>query len=233
MGGKSEYGVSGTSGHHPGRGLVLWAAVLSLVLGLAVILPSVLLLVNTSTWHHVNKSIQRWLVENHWDRQVAIWTSLLTYRRYSDNTFQAYFAFFVLFKLKIRVLQVTQSVARCFHWLDVHHEPLLGGLVLSWVLHVLFSLLLLLGAMLHRRALLVPWLCSDMILLVVMVVTFVSWTFLSFFVDLLVAVIFPVAAGLFLGLWIFLWRGVSHHPFLVLPDVAIQIYEGTANRELI
>lgn len=176
MGGKSEYGVAGgISGHYPGRGLVLWAAVLSLVLGLAVILPSVLLLVNTSTWHHVNKSIQRWLVENHWDRQV------------------------------------TQTVARCFHWLDVHHEPLLGGLVLSWVLHVLFSLLLLLGAMLHRRALLVPWLCSDMILLVVMVVTFVSWTFLSFFVDLLVAVIFPVAAGLFLGLWIFLWRGVRRH----------------------
>ena len=92
MGGKSEYGVAGTSGHYPGRGLVLWAAVLSLVLGLAVILPSVLLLVNTSTWHHVNKSIQRWLVENHWDRQVvAIWTSLLTYRRSSDNTFQGLF----------------------------------------------------------------------------------------------------------------------------------------------
>ena len=114
---------------------------------------------------------------------------------------RAYFAFFVL-------LQVTQTIGHCFHWLDVHHEPLLGGLLLSWVLHLLFSLLLLLGAMLHRRALLVPWLCSHMILLVVMVVTFVSWTFLSFFVDLLVAVIFPVGAGLFLGLWIFLWRGV-------------------------
>ena len=73
MGSKSEYGVgAGISGHYPGRGLVLWAAVLSLVLGLAVILPSVLLLVNASTWHHVNKAIQRWLVENHWDRQVAI-----------------------------------------------------------------------------------------------------------------------------------------------------------------
>ena len=72
MGGKSEYGVAGGGGHYPGRGLVLWAAVLSLVLGLAVILPSVLLLVNASTWHHVNMSIQRWLVENHWDRQVAI-----------------------------------------------------------------------------------------------------------------------------------------------------------------
>ena len=93
MGVKSEYGVAGISGHYPGRGLVLWAAVLSLVLGLAVILPSVLLLVNTSTWHHVNKSIQRWLVENHWDRQVAIWESLLTYRC-SDNTFQDHYYVF-------------------------------------------------------------------------------------------------------------------------------------------
>ena len=104
MGSKSEYGVAGgISGHYPGRGLVLWAAVLSLVLGLAVILPSVLLLVNTSTWHHVNKSIQRWLVENHWDRQVAIWASTITYRC-SDNTFQDhYYVLFVLFKLKIRI----------------------------------------------------------------------------------------------------------------------------------
>ena len=78
MGGKVEYGVGGHSGHCPGRGLVLWAAVLSLVLALAVILPSVLLLVNASTWHYVNKAIQRWLVENHWDRQVAIETSALT-----------------------------------------------------------------------------------------------------------------------------------------------------------
>ena len=101
MGGKSEYGVAGISGHYPGRGLVLWAAVLSLVLGLAVILPSVLLLVNTSTWHHVNKSIQRWLVENHWDRQVAIWTSLLTYRRYSDNTFQALFCLLCIVQTEI------------------------------------------------------------------------------------------------------------------------------------
>lgn len=175
MGGKVEYGVGGHSGHYPGRGLVLWAAVLSLVLSLAVILPSVLLLVNASTWHYVNKAIQRWLVENHWDRQV------------------------------------TQAVAKCFHWVDLHHERLLGGLILAWVVHLLLSLLLLLGAMLHRRWMLLPWLCSHMTLLVVMVVTFVSWTFLSFFVDLLVAVIFPVCAGLFLGLWIFLWRGVRRH----------------------
>ena len=56
-----------------------------------------------------------------------------------------------------------------------------------------------------------------------MVLTFVSWTFLSFFVDLLVAVIFPVIAGLFLGLWIFLWRGVSHQ--IQIYDLALVLTE--------
>ena len=133
----------------------------------------------------------------------------------------AHYHAFLLPKLKVGLLQVTQAVAKCFHWVDLHHERLLGGLILAWVVHLLVSLLLLLGAMLHRRWMLLPWLCSHLTLLVVMVVTFVSWTFLSFFVDLLVPVIFPVCAGLFLGLWIFLWRGVSYHPY---------IYETSAKR---
>ena len=103
------------------------------------------------------------------------------------------------------------AVIQCFSWLDRHHEPLLGGVIIAWVLHLLFSLLLLLGAMLHRRPLLLPWLCSDMVILVIMVATFTFTCFLSFFVDLLVAIVFPVVAGLVLGLWIFLWRGVQAH----------------------
>ena len=103
------------------------------------------------------------------------------------------------------------AVIQCFSWLDRHHEPLLGCVIIAWVLHLLFSLLLLLGAMLHRRPLLLPWLCSDMVILVIMVATFTFTCFLSFFVDLLVAIVFPVVAGLVLGLWIFLWRGVQAH----------------------
>ncbi len=38
---------------------------------------------------------------------------------------------------------------------------------------------------------------------------FVFWAFFSFFVHVLVAVFFPVAAGLLLGLWIYLWRNVK------------------------
>ena len=113
------------------------------------------------------------------------------------------------------MLQVTQALWQIFSWTDKNHELLLGVFIISWVLHLLFSLLLLLGAMLHRRPLLLPWLCSQMLLLVLMVITFTSWTFLSFFVDLLVAIVFPVVAGLVLGLWVLVWRGVRAHYVLL------------------
>merc|ERR1719237_1450271 len=53
-----------------------------------------------------------------------------------------------------------------------------------------------------------PWLCSDMVILVLMVATFTFTCFLSFFVDLLVAIVFPVVAGLVLGVWSLLWHRV-------------------------
>ena len=39
--------------------------------------------------------------------------------------------------------------------------------------------------------------------------TFVTWAFLSFFVHVLVAIIFPILAGSVLGLHIYLWRNVK------------------------
>ena len=38
---------------------------------------------------------------------------------------------------------------------------------------------------------------------------FVFWAFFSFFVHVLVAVFFPVLAGLVLGFWIYMWRNVK------------------------
>ena len=38
---------------------------------------------------------------------------------------------------------------------------------------------------------------------------FVFWAFFSFFVHVLVAVFFPVLAGLLLGFWIYMWRNVK------------------------
>merc|ERR1712083_1049776 len=104
--------------------------------------------------------------------------------------------------------KVTRVVWGSVAWLDRHHESLLGSILLSWLLHLTFSFLLLAGAVRHRRDLFLPWLCSDMVILVLMVATFTFTCFLSFFVDLLVAIVFPVVAGLVLGVWSLLWHRV-------------------------
>ena len=95
-----------------------------------------------------------------------------------------------------------------FDWVDINHQIILSGVIGCTVVHLFFSLMLVLGAMLYKRSLFIPWMVSDMIIIILMVVTFTCWTFMSFFVDLLVAIVFPVMAGLLLGVWIYLWRKV-------------------------
>ena len=76
------------------------------------------------------------------------------------------------------------------------------------ILHLLLSLLLLLGAVLHKHLLLIPWMVTDLILIIILFLIFSTWSFLSFFVGLLAAIIFPFFGGLTLGVKIMLWRQV-------------------------
>ena len=59
-----------------------------------------------------------------------------------------------------------------------------------------------------RRLLMLPWLCFDFLTISIITLTFVAWAFLSFFVHVLLAILFPVIAGAILGLYIYLWRNV-------------------------
>ena len=83
---------------------------------------------------------------------------------------------------------------------------LLASLVAATVVQLVCSLLLILGAMIEVRALLLPWLISDLHLTVIFTLIFLFLTFLSFIVDLLVALFFPVVAGLIVGLWCYNWK---------------------------
>ena len=108
---------------------------------------------------------------------------------------------------------MTRVVWKGFDWVDMNHRMILAGVIGSTVVHVFFCLMLVLGAILYNRSLFIPWMVSDMIIIILMVVTFTCWTFMSFFVDLLVAIVFPVLGGLVLGLCIHLWRRV--HSFFI------------------
>eukprot|EP00090_Calanus_glacialis_P015974 TRINITY_DN25082_c0_g1_i2.p1 TRINITY_DN25082_c0_g1~~TRINITY_DN25082_c0_g1_i2.p1 ORF type:complete len:229 (+),score=40.40 TRINITY_DN25082_c0_g1_i2:112-798(+) len=113
--------------------------------------------------------------------------------------------------------KVNDAIGTCFDWVDRNYQAVLAGIIITAVVHLLFSLLLVLGTMLYKRLLFIPWMVTDMILIIFMVFLFTCWTFLSFFVGLLVAIIFPFVSGLLLGLWICIWRQVKF-TFIVLGE---------------
>ena len=105
-------------------------------------------------------------------------------------------------------LQITRSVTV---FLDDVSDPqnssvLLSLLFLFTSLHLIFSLLLVPAVILHRRRLLLPWLTTHILLIVAKIVIFSLCTFITFFIDLLVSVVFPVVSGVVLGLSLLTWR---------------------------
>jgi len=107
--------------------------------------------------------------------------------------------------------QATVGARSCLYWLseESRYKLVLSGLVSGVIIHLIASLLLILGTMIENRPLFIPWLITDMAIIIIMASIFVGWTFLSFFVDLLVAIIFPILGGTILGLWIYSWRNVQ------------------------
>ena len=113
------------------------------------------------------------------------------------------------------ILQVTKAVWKVCSWVDGNHRLILSTVIGLNMVHNLFSLILLLGALIQKRSLFIPWLVSEMFIIMLMIISFTCWTFMSFFIDLLLAIVFPVLSGLVLGLWIYLWRKV-HAIFILL-----------------
>ena len=85
-------------------------------------------------------------------------------------------------------VEVTQSVWRGLDWLDLHHNYFLGGLVAASATHLLSAILVVVSWRLERRGLLLPWLVTDLTIISLMVAIFIAWTFLSFFIDLYIAI---------------------------------------------
>jgi len=86
--------------------------------------------------------------------------------------------------------------------------------------------LLLAGAACNVRLMFLPWmlqvipavklalnygLIKDLLTILTFGALFSLAAFASFFVHVLVAVFFPVLAGLVLGIWIYMWRNVLSH----------------------
>ena len=155
------------------------------MLSLLAVLPCVFVLVSTQAWNLGRQAVKQWLQ----DINIPLW----------DTSIHPH-------------LQVNDDIGICFDWVDRNYQAVLAGIIITAVVHFLFTLLLVLGIMLYKH-----WMATDMILIIFMVFLFTCWTFLSFFVGLLVAIIFPFVSGLLLGLWICLWRQVKF-TFIVLGE---------------
>ena len=105
---------------------------------------------------------------------------------------------------------MTHAVTVSLDWVDRNHTFVLSILLVMFLVHLFFSLMLMIATKCYKTTLLIPWMVSHMISIIIMITTFTFWTFMSFFIDLLVAIIFPVIGGLVLGLWIVMWRQVYH-----------------------
>ena len=103
-------------------------------------------------------------------------------------------------------VEVTQSVWKGLDWMDHNHQLVLVGLITFSSFHLLSSLLLIIGTILSKHNLLIPWIIIDIVIIIIMIPVFTTFTFISFFVDLLIGIVFPVVGGLLLGVWIVLWR---------------------------
>ena len=78
--------------------------------------------------------------------------------------------------------------------------------ILLTLLYCIFSIMLYFGSKPHKSRLRLPWLISHMLVIILTTVIFICWTFITFFIDLLITIVCPVISGLVLGLSILLWR---------------------------
>jgi len=101
---------------------------------------------------------------------------------------------------------ISRSVLVMLAQVETQPSLLLSLLALATLSHLAASVLLFLGVRLARRKFLLPWLVTHMVIVIIMTTIFTVWTFITFFIDLLVSVVFPVLSGLVLGLSILAWR---------------------------
>ena len=107
--------------------------------------------------------------------------------------------------------------------LHLQYRPVLSGVIGGVSLYLLFSILLL-GAMIYKiyKHLILPWMILDMIVIIILFLIFGVWSFLSFSVGLLAAILFPFLGGLILGLKIIMWRQVRSL-YRVLPNTVVSL----------
>jgi len=103
-------------------------------------------------------------------------------------------------------LSITRGIISFLNNISDNPSSLLSLLLMFTILHFIFSLLLTVSIRLDKRELLLPWLVTHLIIILVKITIFSFTTFITFFIDLLVSVVFPLITGMVLGVSLLIWR---------------------------
>lgn len=109
--------------------------------------------------------------------------------------------------------KISQYALAALGSINANRKIFLSAITAYSCLAIFNSVLMITGVCLRgmgmKRNLLLPWLICDFLTISFTFLVFITWAFLSFFVHVLVAILFPIFAGAILGLHIYLWRNVK------------------------
>lgn len=103
-------------------------------------------------------------------------------------------------------LQATRTVVAGLRVISANSEVVMFTFLLLSTIHITASVSLYCSVSPCRTKLFLPWLISHMFIILSLTSVFICWTFITFFIDLLVSIVFPILSGLVLGVCILLWR---------------------------
>ena len=125
--------------------------------------------------------------------------------KYSSNVKMLSLCIFVWLK-SIYIFQITKTLISWINSLSSHTSPLPSLCLTFTIFHLIFSVLLSVSVVLQQRKLILPWLVSHSIIILLKIIIFSLSTFVTFFIDLLVFIVFPVITGVVLGISLLMWR---------------------------
>lgn len=96
-------------------------------------------------------------------------------------------------------------------WLASNFSLILIFVFLVSIMYLFSCIVLTFAVITSRRRMFLFWLICHMVNLIIKIICFSCLTFMFFLIDLLIAVIFPLIAGMFLGLSFIIWRTVCHY----------------------
>ena len=89
-----------------------------------------------------------------------------------------------------------------------HEKIIFSSSFIVAITHFINTFLMVLGRILSRQSLFLPWMVTQVIFIILDLGVFLSWTFFSMFVEFLATLIFPPVSALILGFLLLNWRAI-------------------------